>query len=228
MTKLDDLKAQAEIDKITAERDFFNANARVATALAEQEEIALRVRTRAEKDVLNRNEYHNVYVFDRDVDDNSVKECIQTITRWVREDAAKDGTKRAIEIQLNTNGGSIFAGFALIDFIRDLSAKGHEVTITVFGVAASMGAVILQAADKRVMGENAFLLIHEGSMFAGGDFGHVEDEYNLMNKLHDRILGLLTDKATISKQTVKKNWRRKDWWMASDEAIKHGLVDEVR
>lgn len=227
MTKLDDQKTQAEIERIEAERDFFKANSAVAHALAEQEGIALRVRRRAEKDVLARNEYHNVYVFDKDVDDHSVKECIQTITKWVREDA-REGQRREIEIQLNTNGGSIFAGFALIDFIRDLSNRGHRITICVWGVAASMGAVILQAADVRAMGENAFLLIHEGSMFAGGDFGHVEDEYNLMTKLHDRILELLIAKADITRPTIKKNWRRKDWWLSSQEALKHGLVDEVR
>lgn len=219
-------KTSAEIERLEAERDFFRANAQVSRALAEQEEIALRVRSRAEKEVLARNEYHNVYVFDHDVDDSSVRECMQTITRWVRNDPVD--SRRDIEIQINTHGGSIFAGFALIDFIRSLSKRGHRVTAVVWGMAASMGAVILQAADVRVMGENAFLLLHEGSMFAGGDYGHVEDEFILMQKLQERIVELLTERGDISKATIKRNWRRKDWWMTASEALKHGLVDEIR
>ena len=214
---------EAEIEKLAAERDFYSSNARVATVLAKQEELALRVRERAERDVLARNEFNNIYVFDQDVDDAAVKHCVQTLTGWARHDPGHD-----IEIHLNTAGGSIFAGFVLIDFLRGLRAAGHKVTIVVYGHAASMGAVILQAADVRIMGENAFLLLHEGSMYTGGDFGKIEDEMKLMTKLHGRILDLLSGRATISRETIKKNWKRTDWWLTASEAIERGLIDETR
>lgn len=214
---------EAIIDKTNAERDFFLANARVAKALARQEEVALRVRERAESEVMSRDEYHNIFLFDQDVDDQSVKDCMQTLTNWARKDPDCE-----IEIQLNTSGGSIFAGFTLIDFIRELRSRGHQITIVVYGHAASMGAVILQAADHRVMGENAFLLLHEGSMFAGGDAGQIEDEVKLFKKLQGRILGLLTERATIDQKKIQSSWKRTDWWLESSEALQLGLVDEVR
>ena len=226
LERLAECKLQAEIDKLDAERDFHVANARVADTLREQEEIALRVRLRAEKDILARNDHHNVYVFDHDVDEESVKLCIQTITGWARN-SGPDGPCD-IEIQLNTSGGSIFAGFALIDFLRDLRRNGHKVTAVVLGHAASMGAVMLQAADVRIMGANAFLLLHEGSMFSGGDFGRLEDDMKLYSKLHGRILALLSERATIDVKTIKAGWKRTDWWLTSDEALVRGFIDEVR
>lgn len=221
-TQLDVEKVSAEIERHNAERDFFKANARVAEALAKQEEVALRVRERAEEEVLSRDEYNKVYVFDEDVNDASVRECVQTLTGWARQDPAC-----RIEIHLNTQGGSIFAGFTLIDFIRDLRKRGHEVLITVFGHAASMGAVILQVADHRAMGENAFLLIHEGSMFAGGDAGQIEDEVKLFRKLQARMLSILTERANKPSR-IKSGWRRTDWWLTAQEAFDLGLVDEIR
>jgi ATP-dependent Clp protease protease subunit len=216
-------KVSAEIERLLAERDFFTSNARVAKALAEQEEIALRVRQRAEIELLTRNDFHNVYVFDDDVDAQSVNQCVQTITGWVRQEPGCD-----IEIQLNTSGGSIFAGFALIDFIRDLRNRGHKVTAVVYGYAASMGAVILQAADHRVIGENAFLLIHEGSLFTAGDWGKVQDEMELFKKLQKKILTLLVTRSKLGETKIKNSWKRQDWWLTAEESLAAGFVDEVR
>lgn len=217
------LLSEAQTEKELAEKRFFDANARVALALAKQEEISLRIRERAEKEVLSRDEYNNVYVFDQDVDDESVKDCVQTLTGWVRKN--KDA---AIEIQINTNGGDIVSGFALVDFIRDIRRRGIDVTIVVYGQAASMGAVILQAADTRVMGENSLLLLHEGSMLAAGDWGRIEDNVKLFGLLQTRILSLLSGRSNMTAQQIKNKWKRTDWWITAGEALEHGFVDEVR
>jgi ATP-dependent protease ClpP protease subunit len=102
-----------------------------------------------------------------------------------------------------------------------------------FGMAASMAGVLLQAADTRIMGANAFLLIHEGSLGAIGDFGDVEDRVELMGQMHDRILSLFETRAKpinpkTTKAFIRNRWKRKDWWITAEEAAKLGLVDEVR
>ena len=173
-------------------------------------------------------ERHKVYVFDTDVSDRAVKTCIQQMTTWARQEP-----RCGIEIQVNSPGGSINAGFALIDFIRDLRERGHTVTMVAFGMAASMAGVLLQAADRRVMGANCFLLLHEGSLGAIGDFGEVEDRVKLMKMYHERILALFEERAKpinpkTTKTFIRNRWVRKDWWIQSEDAIKLGLVDEVR
>jgi ATP-dependent protease ClpP protease subunit len=216
-------KTKAEIEMIQAQRDFHQANARVANVLEKQELISLHLRQRTEAKELARDEFHKVYVFDEDVSDESVKDCVRQLTTWSRQDPGC-----GISLQINTSGGSIFAGFALVDFIRGLRAQGHHVTIIVLGMAASMGGVILQSADKRVMGKNAFMLIHEGSMFTGGDFGNLEDDMKLYGKLHERILSLLTDRSKVTPTDVKKAWKRTNWWLDATECLERGFVDEVQ
>ena len=171
--------------------------------------------------------YHHVYAFDQPVSDTSVKKCINTLTAWSRDEPACE-----ITLYINSPGGDIIAGFSLIDFLVDLRANGHHIRTVALGMAASMSAVILQAGDERVMGSNAILLIHEGSLGAIGSFGEVEDRVRLIEKLHTRIFSLFASRATpINPKTTERflhaKAKRTDWWLDSGEAMSLGLVDSI-
>ena len=133
---------------------------------------------------------HRVYTFDQEVTGRSVKACIHTLSAWSRTSPDCE-----ITIYLNSPGGDIVAGFALIDFIVDLRNRGHHIKTVALGMAASMSAVILQAGTERVMGSNAVLLIHEGSLGTDGSFGEVQDQMVLIGKLHTNIYQLFEDRA---------------------------------
>lgn len=214
---------QAQADAERARTAKLLAEARKAVADADYAELVVERDQEKRRDELAANHHHKVYVFDQDVNETSVKRCIQQLNTWARQDAGCD-----IEIQINSPGGSIFDGFALIDFIRDLQAKGHKVTTLAYGMAASMGGVLLQVGDNRVMGANCLLLIHEGSLGAVGDFGKVEDRVKLMELMHERILDLFAERSKVSKAFIKRNWQRRDWWLDADTALKHGFVDAIR
>jgi len=221
-------KHEAEADAARAAAAKSLAEARKEIALAEKAEIDTREALRTEKEKLAADKHHYVYSFDKPVTDDSVKACITQLSTWSRNDPACD-----IEIRLNSPGGSIMDGFALIDFVLDLRTKGHLITTKALGLAASMAAVILQAGDNRVMGPNAILLIHEGSLGAIGSFGEVEDRIKLMEKLHSRIWELFASRAKpINPKTtvtfLKKLAKRTDVWLTAEEAMKLGLVDSVR
>lgn len=166
--------------------------------------------------------YHHVFYFNEVVNAKSVEEAIAHLTSWSRLDPGCD-----IEVVLNSPGGSIMAGVAFYDFLTDLRRRGHHLTITAQGIAASMAGVLLQAGDVRRMGRESWLLIHEGSLGAQGSFADVQDTVEWMKKVQERFLDIFTTRSKLTKATIKKNWSRKDWWLSSDECLKHGLVDEV-
>lgn len=199
------------------------ATTRLKIAEAEVAEIAATKAKREESEELAADRHHFVYTFDTQVSDASVKSCIKALTAFARHQPGCD-----IELRLNSPGGSIIDGFALIDFLNQLRTDGHKITTVAYGWAASMAGVILQAGDVRVMGENAILLIHEGSLGAVGNFGEVEDRVKLMKTLHERILRLFAARSNMSKTAIKRKWARQDWWIPSEEALKLGFVDEVR
>ena len=198
--------------------------ARIETEVAA---IALAQMQREERISRTHDLYHRCYTFDSAVSEKSIKQCIQTLTAWSRDEPGCE-----ITIYLNSPGGDIVEGFALIDFLVDLRNRGHHVRTIALGMAASMSAVILQAGTERIIGSNALLLIHEGSLGAIGSFGEVEDRVALMTKLHGRIFQLFADRATpLNPKTtaayLKKQAKRTDWWLDSSEALALGIVDSV-
>lgn len=157
------------------------------------------------------------------VDKGSVKTTIDALGLWVRKDPSKP-----ISIVFNSPGGSVFDGLALFDFIREVRANGTPVHTTALGMAASMGGILLQAGEHRVMGRNAYMLIHEVSAGAVGKLSEMEDEAKLMGRLCDKLVTILAERSTFSPAQIKTRWKRKDWWLDADECLRYGFVDEVR
>lgn len=227
-------KAEAEAEEAKARRDTELLTQKHTRLLIQHSGIESKVAQIA-LDKLQREErysrtgdlYHHRYSFDDLVTDRSVKQAMTTLNAWHRDEPGCD-----IDFYLNTDGGDITAGLGLIDFISSLRKDGHKVRTIVLGRAASMGAAILQAGTERIMGPNAILLIHEGSLGAVGSVGEVEDTMALMTLLTGRIFALMAERASVlnPKTTaafLKRQAKRKDWWLDSDQALELGLVDAV-
>ncbi len=233
------LEAQAEKERASAARHDAeagkaDAEARELLAEAESSEIKLEREREKRDDELLEDKHFHLYVFDSEVTDSSVATAQKTISTWVRR-AEADKKKAEIELQINSPGGSVFAGFAFIDFLTDVQARGHKVTTVAIGMAASMAGVILQVGRPRVMGANCLLLIHEAQFMAFGDYGDVTDHVRMVDIMHDRILTLFADRAqeagkdgtTVKK--LKRRWARKDWWLPAQECFEEwGFCDEIR
>lgn len=233
------LKHKAEAQKFEAEAEKARTEAANAQVALEDQMIDLRQKQRIETELLALDTYNNTYRFSTDVNDSSVKTCIDKLTFWHRTDPMVNGQPRPIEIVFNSPGGSVFAGMDLFDFIQELRRQGHDVTTVARGYAASMGGILLQAGTKRVMGKEAYILIHEVSTWAAGKVGEIEDEYLFLKKISERVVNIFAERAKeagragtashpITAAQIRKNWNRTDWWLDSAEALKLGIVDELR
>lgn len=215
--------AQAEARKLDAEAQQFQAEAQKLQAEAAQAEINARTMTRKEQDELAGNKYHRVYVFNDPVYSTSVGQCMTQLNIWSRTEPGCD-----IEIVFNSPGGSVIDGMALYDFIQTLRRKGHKITTGTMGMAASMAGILLQAGDVRYIGKESYVLIHEISTGAIGKIGEIEDVVEFCKKMGRRVLDIFAERSRKGAEYYAKHWRRKDWWLSSDECEKLGLVDEVR
>ena len=223
----------SEVERILAEGRKFDAEARKAAAEAKEAEYnAAEAKIRLDREEHKRrkelaaDEFFHTYLFDKEVTEASAKACIKQLAEWER--GAKKGQKLEIELVINSPGGSVFDGFALIDYISGMQGRGHTINTVAYGMAASMAGVILQVGQKRAIGSNALLLIHEASFGAFGSFGKVEDQVKMVELMHDRILEMFAARAKMSKTQIKNRWSRRDWWINADDCLKHGFVDEVR
>jgi len=128
-----------------------------------------------------------------------------------------------ITLRINSPGGDVFDGVAIHNAIKNHKAK---VTARVDGIAASIASYIAMAADKIVMPQNSFLLLHNASGFS---FGNADDMRAVADDL-DRIDKSITATyAARSGQSAPKvrALLKEDRLMDATEAKQLGYADEV-
>lgn len=196
---------------------------RLHCALADKAEIE----AEACRDELHRMKHSKdearIYSFTSSVGRDSSEYCMNTLGQWFRENPDKP-----IEIVFNSPGGSVIDGLALFDYIKELQSNGAEINTVSLGYAASMAGVLLQAGERRTMGQHAFLMIHEVSSGAIGNINKLEDEVAFCKRIQDQLLDILAERATISKTSIKRKWKRQDWWLDANEALELGFCDAIR
>jgi len=130
-----------------------------------------------------------------------------------------------INIFLNSPGGCVNSGLAIYDAMQFVSC---DVSTYCFGLAASMGAVLLSAGEKgkRFALPNARIMIHQPSSWTQGKAVDMEihvKETNLLKRKLNEILAFHTGQPI---EIIQKDTDR-DFYMGSEEAVKYGLVDKV-
>jgi ATP-dependent Clp endopeptidase proteolytic subunit ClpP len=246
--ELDEQMRVAEIRKTNAEAAFaeagvedFNCDSAIKKAEAEKarwEAESARYESemqRITRDKIVRQEdfdllsdfYHHVYRFEGDVTQKTVNSCLCTLDAWHRQDPECD-----MEIRINSPGGSVIHGMSLVDQLTQYSLRGngtHKLTITVRGFAASMAAIILQTADVRRMGSEAYLLVHEPSGVAEGSTGDIKDMARWFEVMSSRIARLFVARSEgkITLDAFQTMWQRRDVWLDSAESLSYGFIDEV-
>lgn len=210
-----------QLSKETAEQ---LAKAQIALAQAEAARLRFDLKTaKAENENFQADaDNARIYTFYEPVGEQSVKRAMRELGHWSRRDP-----EQPIKIVFNSPGGSVLDGLALFDYIQQLRDQGHEITTVGLGMAASMGGILLQAGDWRVMGKNAWMLIHEVSSVAWGKASEQEDQLKFVRRLQDRCVEILASRANISKDQIKRKWKKLDWWLSAEEALEAGFVDEV-
>lgn len=171
--------------------------------------------------------YHHVHYFDEEVNRKSVNTCMRTLEAWHRQDPTCD-----MEIRINSPGGSVIHGMSLVDQLTHFSKRGggsNQLTIRVRGFAASMAAIILQTADVRLMGSEAYLMVHEPSGVAEGSTGDIKDIAKWFEVMSKRIAQLFVNRSAgkISMEDFQTLWQRRDVWLDSDESLAYGFVDAI-
>lgn len=130
-------------------------------------------------------------------------------------------------IVLNSPGGQVIAGLGLYDHIKELRRRGHHVTVKVRGMAASMGGILLQSGDKRVIGPEAMVLIHEVSSGTIGRLHDMADSVEFTKRLWSKLRNILAERSKLTPEEIDKRAYKFDWWLDAKEAVELGFADEI-
>ena len=140
---------------------------------------------------------------------------------------APEGNK-PITIIMNNPGGNEPDGMAIYDAIQ---ACKNFVIIQVFGQASSMGSIILQAADERVLAPNAEIMIHYGHItvddHAKSVAKLVENSKKRDKWMEDLYLEKIRVKHPDYQMAKVKHMCNFDHFLDAREAVNLGLADRI-
>ena len=156
------------------------------------------------------------------VEDNMANSVIAQLLFFDAQDNTKD-----IYLYVNTPGGSVSAGLAIVDTMNFIKS---DVQTIVMGVAASMGTIIASsgAKGKRFMLPNAEYLIHQPMGGAGSGTQQTDMAIVAEHLLRTRntLEKILAENSGKSVEQIHKDAER-DYWMSAQETLEYGFIDEI-
>ncbi len=154
------------------------------------------------------------------IDDHTANLVIAQLLYLDNADSKKD-----IYLYINSPGGSVTAGLAIIDTMNFIKS---DVSTICVGIAASMGALILSSGQKgkRFSLPNSEVMIHQVMGGAEGQASDIAINAKHILRTKDTLNKILAQNTNKKVEQVEKDSDR-DYWMTSDEAKKYGIVDDI-
>ena len=137
----------------------------------------------------------------------------------------KESESEDIQMFVNTPGGHIHSGLAIIDTMKYIKC---DISTIAVGMAASMGSVILASGSKgkRFSLPNSKILIHQPLGGVEGQASDIAIEAEEILKMKDTLNSMLAKATGQSKSQVEKDVDR-DKYFTAKEAKEYGLIDKV-
>lgn len=155
------------------------------------------------------------------IDDAVANTVIAQLLFLQSEDPKKD-----ISLYINSPGGSVTAGLAILDTMNHIKPAVSTVCV---GIAASAASVILSAGapGKRFALPNSEVMIHQPwTEGVGGQASDIEIRAKQIIKSKEILNKILAKNTGQPLSKIEKDGDR-DYFMSSDEAKKYGIIDKI-
>lgn len=172
-----------------------------------------------------------IIILSADVDNNSISYIMERIFEINEydddnEEMFVDYYRKPIKLIINSFGGSIYDGFALIGVIENSKTPVHTYC---YGSAMSMGLLIFVSGHLRLANRLATFMYHECLD---------EPNYDKLTTLKEgmeeskRIMDIY-DKQLLNKSSLKRKQldetkkMKLDWYMTPEQGKQFGFVDKI-
>jgi ATP-dependent Clp protease protease subunit len=137
----------------------------------------------------------------------------------------KENPKEDIQMFINSYGGEITAGMAIIDTMNYIKC---DVSTIAVGLAASMGTVLLVSGTKgkRFALPNSKIHIHQPIGGVQGQASDIDIEAKEIIKTREALYRILANRTGKTPKQIEKDADR-DKYFTAKEAQEYGIIDEV-
>lgn len=131
------------------------------------------------------------------------------------------GKVDALDIYVNSCGGSVFDGIAIYNQIKRFSG---EKVVHIDGIAASIASVIAMAGDEIVIAANGTVMIHDPWGMAVGTAEEMRKAADSLDLTRQTILDTYIARTKGDSKKISA-WMDAETWMNADQAIERGFAD---
>lgn len=180
--------------------------------------------------IMNLKPKDRTLILGEDVSQESVADLIKTIYEINMDDEEKEATfveyeRPPIHLILNTYGGSVYDGLALIGAI-ELSTT--PVCVTCLGSAMSMGLFILASGHHRRAHHLSTIMYHQISSGMWDKLEGLKKDLAEADRLEEVCESLLFMRTKIKSKDLDNYKKTKsEWFITAEEALKLGIIDEI-
>jgi len=155
-----------------------------------------------------------------EINDEVANSIVAQLLFLASEDSEKD-----ISIYVNSPGGSVSAGFAILDTMNFIKPDIQTICV---GMAASMASIILTSGTKgkRLSLPNGEVMIHQPLGGAQGQASDIEISARHILKTKEKLNKILSETSNRSYEQILKDTDR-DNFLTAEQAKEYGFVDKI-
>lgn len=162
-------------------------------------------------------------IFNTEVDENILERVYLPL-----KDFEEDDIKEPVTLVINSMGGAMSDGLALINLIDNYT---KPLQIIVYGYAYSMAFAILCAGNKNLNVTKkcyAFStgLWHSGTVMLSGEANVISDIQDFNKKMDDQLKEYIIENTLIPRELYEKKERYQFYFDAND-LLKYGIINEI-
>ena len=171
-------------------------------------------------DVFSRLMYDRIIYFMGNVNDDTCNTAVAQLLYLSSVD------ERDISMYINSPGGSVISGLALIDTMNYINCN---IATTCIGMAASMGAVLLSCGTKgkRFVLPHSRVMVHSVSSGFQGHTADIKIEMEQTIRCQNDIYHILSENCGKSFEEIEHLCDRDKWYIGQEAVEDLGIADKV-
>ena len=156
-----------------------------------------------------------------------VNKIIETNKKY-EEAGLKDKKIKTVTFLINSYGGSVLHGNAIIGNIKRLQQNKIKVVGIVESIAYSMAFDIIIHCDERIGYGLSQYLLHQTAFGQGGELREFEREVEFQKKLWEKSADYYAKLTKIPRKRIDEIYDRKEnYFFDAETALELGVIDKI-
>lgn len=127
-------------------------------------------------------------------------------------------------VHMHSPGGYVIDGFAIFNALRQ---SRMAVTVSVDGMAASMAAIVMLAADRITAASNAMIMIHAASGYTSGGVAAHQSSIKMLGDISKSFISEFRRRTGMTEKQAAAYMDGTDHWLTAAEAQQIGFIDDI-